>query len=631
MPPVAPGSLGAVVMAPSPAIDGLRGGRLLGWQEAWPQGWAREVVSEGLQWFWGEAGAPPLRFSRPHRKTSPSILARVDELLRDGVVEKTTGRYHLNRLFEVPKKDSDKSRLVLDVSALNKFIPSFSFRMTTVPMVRQALVPGCFMASVDLKDAYWHVPIHRRFRPFLAFSAGATIYQFRVMPFGLNIAPRVFTRILRPVHKRLAMEGVQVLMYLDDWLIYAESLEECRKMVATTLAVGAAMGIRFNLPKSHLEPTTSLQWLGLTWESTSSSVSLSPVNRQKCRARIYRALEAATMSRREWSCLLGSLNHAASVIPLGRLRTRRLHLLGDPPFLGMDWDVQIPFPLQLKSLLRWWVSDGRLDSCDAWVAPLASMSLTTDASDSGWGYQSSVGHQGSGVWSACEKDLHINVRELMTVTLALSREPSLARTSVHVLSDSVATVFCINKQGTVRSADLLRASGDLLEEAHRRGLVLEASHIAGTSNSWADALSRDSTTSLEWSLSSDCFEGLCRWVGTPQVDLFAAPSNHRLPLFLSEAVKTRAGGPNAFTEDWNRWEFVYLFPPPATQVMLSVFRHLESFRGRVLLIAPHWEAQPWFPALLRRRPLSRLLEGRVLRQECSDPFMTSLRLTAWHF
>ena len=84
------------------------------------------------------------------------------------------------------------------VSCLNLFIPTFKFRMTTVKTVRRTLRQGWYLASIDLKDAYWHVPIARSFRPYLAFSAGGDTYQFCVLPFGLNIAPRVFSKSCNP-------------------------------------------------------------------------------------------------------------------------------------------------------------------------------------------------------------------------------------------------------------------------------------------------------------------------------------------------------------------------------------------------------------------------------------------------
>ena len=589
------------------------------------------MVQHGLTWPWNEAGIPHLRFSRPLRVTRPSILARVQGLLEDGVIEPTEGPYHLNRLFEVPKKDSSTPRLVLDVSRLNRFVTPFRFTMTTVAQVRRTLTSGCFMASIDMKDAYWHVPIHRRYRPFLAFSAGGNSYQFRVLPFGLNIAPRIFSKMMHPVHVALAQKGVNLLMYLDDWLVFAPSSEECAWMVEETLSVGAEMGLLFNLPKSHLSPSTSRQWLGLVWDSTTETVSLSQVNQLKCRSKILRAIHSRTFTRRLWGSLVGSLNHAASVVPLGRLRMRRLVMMGNRTFSDSDWDLLVPFPRRLRFLLRWWLSDGRLASEDAWTPPRASMTLFTDASDVGWGYQSSAGHQGSGLWTVEERRLHINVKELLVVYLALCREPSLEKMAVHVFSDSTAAVHCVNKQGTVRSSRLLGATEVLLLEADRRDLILRASHLAGTENSWADALSRDSARSIDWSLTVECFRRLCEWAGTPQVDLFASPTNHHLPQFLAESVETPTGGPDAFLTDWNRWEYLYLFPPPVAQTMLEVFRHLESFRGRVLLVAPRWEAQPWFPALLRRRPRSLPLTGEVLSHECSERFLTSLRLHAWSF
>ena len=613
------------------SIDGVRQGRLLGWQEAWPPGWARRVVTVGLCWQWDETGPPPLRFSRPRRVTRPSILARVEGLLDDGVIEPTKGPYHLNHLFEVPKKDTSTPRLVLDVSYLNRFVTPYRFSMTSVALVRQCLTVDCFMASIDMKDAYWHVPVHRKFRPYLAFSAGGSSYQFRVLPFGLNIAPRVFSKMMKPVHSILSQRGVHLLMYLDDWLVFAPSYEECVWMVGETLSVGASMGLLFNLPKSHLDPSTSRQWLGMVWESTSQTVSLSQVNRLKCRSKLFRAIHSRTFSRRMWGSLMGSLNHAATVVRLGRLRMRRLLMMGNKVFGALDWDLLVPFPRRLRSLLQWWLLDDRLASSDAWTAPSATLSLTTDSSNVGWGYQSSEGHQGSGMWSAAERRLHINVKELLVVYLALCREPSLERMTVQVFSDSATAVHCINKQGTVRSSRLLKVTEDLLLEADSRGVSLRASHVAGTDNSWADALSRNSMRSVDWSLTEVCFRRLCKWAGTPQVDLFASPSNHRLPLYLTAEFKTPAGGPDAFLSDWNRWDYVYLFPPPDTRTMLEVFRHLEVFRGRVLLVAPRWEAQPWFPVLLRHRPRSLPLVGEVISQECSEQFLTSLRLTAWSF
>ena len=619
------------VIAPPPVTrtDGLRRGRLLGWQAHWPSGWSRDVVARGLAWRWNPPRAPALRVSRPHRATPPSILARVQGLLADGVIEPARGPVFLNRLFEVPKKDSDTPRLVLDVSRLNTHITPYKFKMTTVASVRLALRSGCYMASLDLKDAYWHVPIARSFRPFLAFSAGGRNFQFRVMPFGLNIAPRVFSRMLHPVQQALVRAGVQVLMYLDDWMVYASSPEDCVRMVDKTLEIGRSMGLLFNLEKSHLCPTQTLQWLGMEWNSVLGVLSLSVENRSRCVRKLFRTVHASSISLRQWESLLGSLNYAAQVVPLGRLRTRRLIRLGLSHFSRTDRDTLVSPPRRGVRLLRWWLLEDRLSSRAPWVPPAPCMSLTTDASDSGWGYQSSRGHQGAGMWDKAQAQWHINVKELRTVYIALLREPDLRQCVVRVLMDNMTSVHCVNKQGTVRSSSLLRTSELLLEEAHRRGLLLVASYLAGTGNPWADALSRGSTSSIGWSLTPSCFADLQEWAGCPAIDLFASQLDHQLPKFLSRTRRTPSGGPDAFSEDWNRWGFIYLFPPPNTQTMQRVMALLEVFRGRALLVAPRWETQPWFAALVRLRPRSRPLPIDALVQSFPAEFMNSLHLTAW--
>ena len=588
-------------------------------------------MRRGLRWTWGPQGPPQLRRRRPHRAIPLSIQARISELLLEGVVEPAPPRVFLNRLFEVPKRDSEKMRLVLDVSPLNKYIPTYKFKMTTISTVRETLLPDCFMASIDLKDAYWHVPIAKAFRPFLAFSTGHSILQFRVLPFGINLAPRVFTKILRPIHSMLASKGVTLLMYLDDWLVYAPSRSQCEAMVKTTLNVGAQMGLAFNLAKSHLTPTQSIQWLGMQWDSSTSTMALSEDNQKRCRKQVSLALQSPTLTRRQWESLMGSLNHASLVVPLGRLRARRLLHEGAKTFGNRPRDTSVTFPGQLRTRLRWWWPKNRLRHTSSWTTQPPFLTLTTDASNTGWGYQSSRGHQGQGTWLPHESRWHINAKELVTVWKALEAEDDLRDGTIEVMTDNTAVVHCLNKQGTIRSPRLLGLSELILEEAHRRLLSIKASHLAGELNAWADALSRGSAHTIDWSLTPACFSSICDWAGTPEIDLFASSTNHQLPQFLSLTEATSAGGPDALKTSWNRWEFIYLFPPPNTLLMIQVARRLESHRGRALLVAPHWETQPWFPILQALQPARFPLPEDAILQESASQRRTSLHLTAWLF
>jgi len=222
------------------------------------------------------------------------------------------------------------------------------------------------------------------------------------------------------------------------------------------------------------------------------------------------------------------------VIPLGRLR---LLLESRTIFTSLERDLPIPFPPRLRYLLRWWTRKGRLDTVAPWVPPPPVMTLTTDASDTGWGYQSSIGHQGSGRWTLSASRIHINVRELRTVHLALQREHSIKQTSVLVLSDNSAVIHCLNRQGSSRSPALLRESESIFTLAKNRDIHTLAFHLAGKSNQWADSLSRQTSLSVDWTLQEHQFALLTTRFGRPRVDLFASPTNRQLPvltLLISE-------------------------------------------------------------------------------------------------
>ena len=617
--------------------DFLQTGRLATRPRAWPRGtWAGRVVRRGLSWTWGARGRPALRRPPPCSRVSPAVLLAVQDMLRKEVVERVTGRVFLSRPFTVPRRDRPEPRFVLDLSYLNKFIPCHRFKMLTISHVRSSLLPQAWFTSLDLQSAYWHVPIHRRFRPYLAFQANEDVFQFRVLPFGLNIAPRVFTKLTRVVAARLVDEGVNVLMYLDDWVIQAPTKELCSKATALTITLAEDMGFAFNLPKSCVVPSREIAWLGLVWDSATQTLRLSDTNRAKVVNKIRLSLCSRTYTKRQWASLMGTLNHAAQTLPLGRLWFRRLSLEGNRVFQRPPLDRPVPMPHRLKPLLRRWldaVVTRRTVTCNPvpWMPPPPVLWVCTDASDIGWGYQASDGRQGRGTWDEELRRSHINLRELLVVVYFLRDNPLLENVSIGFRMDNVAAVQCVARMGSSRSVALLETSEVLFETAFSRGITLSAVHLAGQDNVWADALSRARTSSVEWSLDEDAFQDLLELAGPPDIDLFASQDNHRLPLYLSRTYRTSAGGPDAFQVDWNRWGFIYLFPPPSTSLLLQVCHRLRTYKGRVMLVAPLWKSQPWCHQLLQWCPSPLPLGPQALRGDGVRQSGISCDFHAWIF
>ena len=64
----------------------------------------------------------------------------------------------------------------------------------------------CFMASLDLKNAFHTIPIYEAHQKYLQFCVEDQFYKYKVLPQGYKDSPRIFTIILKPVFKFFKVE-----------------------------------------------------------------------------------------------------------------------------------------------------------------------------------------------------------------------------------------------------------------------------------------------------------------------------------------------------------------------------------------------------------------------------------------
>ena len=172
-------------------------------------------------------------------------------------------------LFTVPKRNPGEHRLILDLSKLNDFIDCPPFKMLTLKEVKLLLPKGYWTVSIDMLDGYFHLPVAPSKRSFLGFTYNGLDWVFRGVPFGLNVAPRAFTKVIAHVILELAKVGIWALPYLDDILIISHSEEACRLHSQKALQIIKKMGFLVNEAKSRLEPSQKFEWLGVEWDLTS--------------------------------------------------------------------------------------------------------------------------------------------------------------------------------------------------------------------------------------------------------------------------------------------------------------------------------------------------------------------------
>ena len=118
--------------------------------------------------------------------------------------------------------------------------------METAQTVREAIGREDWMVSLDMKDAYFHIPIHPQSRRYLRITFNGQVFQFKAMCFGLSTAPQVFTRVIAPVSRIMHLAGFRIMLYLGDWLSLAKSWEEMVRVIRFILELVTELGILVN-------------------------------------------------------------------------------------------------------------------------------------------------------------------------------------------------------------------------------------------------------------------------------------------------------------------------------------------------------------------------------------------------
>ena len=111
---------------------------------------------------------------------------------------------------------------------LNSFIHAPHFKMEGIHTLKRLLKKDDWLVKIDLKQAYFSVPISQNHRKFFCFQFNNKSYQFNCLPFGLASAPWVFTKTLKAIAALGRELGIRLVVYIDDILPMAETREKIR-------------------------------------------------------------------------------------------------------------------------------------------------------------------------------------------------------------------------------------------------------------------------------------------------------------------------------------------------------------------------------------------------------------------
>ena len=366
----------------------------------------------------------PVQLHVPVTKSSdltvPLVDAEVNKLLSIGAIKAIpfSKENFYSRLFLVPKKEGTY-RPVIDLSRLNKFIENSHFQMENISCLKTLLRRGDFMTCIDLKDAYLSVHVHKSSQKYLCFQWRNRCYAFLGLPFGLNTAPRVFTKLLKPVAAYLRKRGIRIIVYLDDFLILGSSIEDSKVNTQLTLDLLQWLGFTINWEKSLLVPNQSLTFLGLSIDSQTMSFSLPEKKILDIQNKCQSLIRNPTTPARAVASLIGTLEAARRAIWQAPLHYRQLQiqLIKSLQASRDNYETLMSLNSNARTELQWWLHNITTVNGSTINPPAPELYITSDASKAGWG-ACCQNLTANGRWSPLEAKDHINVLELKAAFLA---------------------------------------------------------------------------------------------------------------------------------------------------------------------------------------------------------------------
>ena len=205
-------------------------------------------------------------------------------MLEKGAIQKvvpTRGQF-LSNLFLVEKKDGG-NRPVINLKNLNKFTPYKHFKMEGLHCLKFLLEQDNLLRKMDLKYAYFSVPLNKNSQKLVRFQWSGKLYEFIYRRFGLGPVPRIFTKLLKVPIAILRRVNIRIIIYLDDIVANGEDVtRNSHGERHIDISITTFWGFVINLKKSVLHPVKQIEFLGLVIDTKKMTFALSEKKLKAC-------------------------------------------------------------------------------------------------------------------------------------------------------------------------------------------------------------------------------------------------------------------------------------------------------------------------------------------------------------
>lgn len=188
----------------------------------------------------------PIPFAR-----RPAVEKELTRMLSWGVIERCSSPYS-NPILCVGKVDGSV-RLCLDARRINRIILPMRDSSSPLDELLTRFGGKSLFSNIDFVSGYWQVPLHVDVRKYTAFVYDGRTYQFRVVPFGLNVSNTVFQQALEAMLANPCdAQEDQILndlhIYVDDLLVSSSSFDDhlCRLSLLFKKISVSGMTLKFS-------------------------------------------------------------------------------------------------------------------------------------------------------------------------------------------------------------------------------------------------------------------------------------------------------------------------------------------------------------------------------------------------
>ena len=390
--------------------------------------------------------------------------------------------------------------------------------MEAVKSVRQSILIHDWTVSIDLTDAYLHVPIHPRSRKYLRFMFEGQVFQFAVLPFGMALSPWIFTKLMDIIASHTRQRAIPVFQYIDDWLIRDLIRKRLISHTKYCLQTVQSLGFIPNLKKSDLIPAQKFTFIGMEFLTTEYNQGTTGPSRFPI------SFPDASFGTNFLS-RLGKLSAAADVVLLGRLHLRPLQMC-----LLSVWRPHVLFQSIIRSdkqhdLIPLEMVDGHQSLR---FRNFHSSSVTQYVPFPGcqpfWTGSSSRADETALSWSLIGRPIPAPYQYARNDGHRLALKKAIKyihHSCVMISTDNTTVTSYINKQRGKHSPYLCLEVWKILHWCLEYDIMIRVRLIPGKFNILTDRLSRlDRPLKTEWALDQSVANSVFQMLNYPQCGFF---------------------------------------------------------------------------------------------------------------